>query len=171
MERIGSQKMASGVIYIHSAIGALCSHVEWAIGRVLGEPVKLNWLAQPALDGTVRAEFYWQGSAGTGAALASELRGWDHLRYEITQDAVSGVDGGRWMHTPALGVFYASTDALGNLVITEDRIRAAMQSAGSNMIEMHRELRLMLGQAWDDELEIFRHASEDNPVVWLHQVV
>ncbi|MDQ1525857.1 MAG: hypothetical protein QOG18_470, partial [Microbacteriaceae bacterium] len=26
------------------------------------------------------------------------------------------------------------------------------------------------GQAWDDELEAFRHASEDSQVVWLHKV-
>jgi hypothetical protein len=29
---------------------------------------------------------------------------------------------------------------------------------------------LVLGQAWDDELEVFRHASADNQVVWLHKV-
>ena len=27
-----------------------------------------------------------------------------------------------------------------------------------------------LGAAWDEELEPFRHASDDAPVVWLHKV-
>ena len=50
------------------------------------------------------------------------------------------------------------------------RVRYAMEVAGSNALELHRELRLALGQAWDDELEPFRHAAEGNPVVWLHRV-
>jgi hypothetical protein len=29
---------------------------------------------------------------------------------------------------------------------------------------------LALGQAWDDELESFRHAGQDSAVVWLHKV-
>ena len=88
----------------------------------------------------------------------------------MTEDAGLGTDGGRWMHTPDLGIFFAQTDTAGNLVIPEDRIRYAMDVAGANAIELHRELRLALGQAWDDELEAFRHASQDSAVVWLHKV-
>jgi hypothetical protein len=122
------------------------------------------------LKGAQRTEFYWEGPQGTGAALASGLRGWEHLRYEVTEDASAGSDGGRWMHTPDLGIFFAQTDSVGNMVIPEDRLRSAMELAGSNALELHRELRLALGQAWDDELEVFRHASADNQVVWLHKV-
>ena len=56
------------------------------------------------------------------------------------------------------------------MVIPEDRIRGALELAGSDAFELHRELRLALGQAWDDELEPFRSASEDSPVIWLHKV-
>ena len=122
------------------------------------------------LKGSQRAEFYWEGERGTGAKLASALRGWEHLRYEVTEDAGLGTDGGRWMQTPDLGIFFAQTDTVGNVVIPEDRIRYAMEVAGSNALELHRELRLALGQAWDDELEAFRHASDDAQVVWLHKV-
>ena len=122
------------------------------------------------LKGAQRAEFYWEGDRGTGAALASALRGWEHLRYEVTEDAGLGTDGGRWLHTPDLGIFYAQTDTVGNIVIPEDRVRYAIDVAGANAIELHRELRLALGQAWDDELEPFRHASDHNSVIWLHKV-
>ncbi len=118
----------------------------------------------------MRTEYYWEGTQGMGAAIASGLRGWEHLRFEVTEDATPRSDGGRWMHTPDLGIFFAQTDSVGNVVIPEDRIRSAMELAGSNALELHRELRLALGQAWDDELETFRHASSDNPVVWLHAV-
>jgi hypothetical protein len=163
-------KIARGVVYIHSAPSALRPHVEWAAGRALGRAVNFDWRDQPVLKGAFRTEYFWEGDRGTGAALASALRGWEHLRYEVTEDAGLGTDGGRWMHTPDLGIFYAQTDTIGNLVVPEDRVRAAMESAGSDAFELHRELRLALGQAWDDELESFRLASEESPVIWLHKV-
>jgi hypothetical protein len=162
--------IARGVLYVHSAPRALCPHVEWAAGRALNRAVNFQWATQPVMKGTQRTEFYWEGERGTGARLASALRGWEHLRFEVTEDAGLGTDGGRWLHTPELGIFYAQTDTAGNLVIPEDRVRYAMEIAGSNALELHRELRLALGQAWDDELEVFRHASDENPVVWLHKV-
>lgn len=45
-----------------------------------------------------------------------------------------------------------------------------MELAGADPIELHRELRLALGQAWEDELEPFRYASDFAPVVWMHGV-
>ena len=161
---------ARGVLYVHSAPRALCPHIEWAAGRALDRAVNFQWADQPVLKGAQRTEFYWEGSVGAGATIASSLRGWEHLRFEVTEDATPRSDGGRWMHTPDLGIFFAQTDTVGNMVIPEDRIRAAMEEAGSNALELHRELRLALGQAWDDELEVFRHASADNAVVWLHAV-
>lgn len=161
---------ARGVIFIHSAPRALCPHVEWAAGRAIGRAVSFDWIEQPVLKRSLRAEYFWEGPQGTGARLASALRGWEHLRYEVTEDAGLGTDGGRWMHTPDLGIFHVQTDTAGNAVIAEDRIRAAIALAGGNAVELLRELRLSLGQAWDDELEPFRHAGEGNSVVWLHKV-
>ena len=73
------------------------------------------------------------------------------------------------MHTPGLGIFHSQIDSAGGMVVSEDRIRSAMESAGANAFDLHRELRLVLGQSWDDELEVFRVAHEDAPVVWLHR--
>lgn len=162
--------IARGVLYVHSAPRALCPHVEWAAGRALERAVNFTWETQPVLKGAQRAEFYWEGPRGSGAKIASSLRGWEHLRFEVTEDAGLGADGGRWMHTPDLGIFFAQTDTVGNMVIPEDRLRYAMDVAGSNTLELHRELRLALGQAWDDELEAFRHAGEATQVTWLHKV-
>ena len=159
-----------GVLFVHSAPRALVPHMEWAASNVLGTRVSMDWTEQPAAPGMLRAEHSWQAPSGTGAKLASALRGWTHLRYEVTEDAGLGTDGGRWMHTPDLGIFFAQTDTVGNVVIPEDRVRYAMAVAGANAIELHRELRLALGQAWDDELEVFRHAGQDSAVVWLHKV-
>lgn len=158
-----------GVLFVHSSPRALAPHVEWALGSVLGHPVALEWSDQPVLRGSVRSEYTWHGSVGTAAALASALRGWEHLRFELTEEPSAGVDGMRFLHTPDLGIFSAMTDAAGNLVIGEDRIRYALDVAGGDFSEVQRELRLALGGAWDDELEPFRHASDNERVVWLHR--
>ncbi|MCL2454305.1 MAG: DUF3145 domain-containing protein [Micrococcales bacterium] len=161
--------MTRGVIFVHSAPRALCPHVEWTASGVLDGRVAMDWIDQPAAPGMLRAEHSWTGEPGTGAQLASALRGWAHLRYEITEEPSLGVDGGRWSHTPELGIFHAVTDVHGNVMIPEDRIRAAVE-AGADMTELRLELDLALGQAWDDELEPFRHAGAGAPVRWLHRV-
>jgi len=122
------------------------------------------------MRGSQRADFYWEGPVGAGAAITSSLRGWEQLRFEVTEDPMAGFDGARWSHTPELGIFHAQTDSVGNTVIAEDRLRAAMDSAGTNALELQRELRILLGQAWDDELEPFRQATDFSPVVWLNSV-
>ena len=160
---------ARGVLYVHSSPRAVCPHVEWAVGRAIGQAVNFAWADQPVLRGSQRTDYYWEAAPGTGAAIASLLRGWEHLRFEVTEDPGDGVDGSRWLHTPDLGIFHAQTDAAGNIVVPEDRIRAAMDAAGTSAIELHRELRLALGQAWDDELEPFRHAIGSSTVTWLHR--
>ena len=60
-----------GVLFVHSAPSALCPHVEWAAGGVLGNAVNLEWTPQPAQAGTYRAEYSWTGDAGTAAAVTS----------------------------------------------------------------------------------------------------
>ncbi|GAA4765186.1 MULTISPECIES: DUF3145 domain-containing protein [Microbacterium] len=162
--------IARGVVYIHSAPRALCPHLEWAVGRSLGRGVSFEWQEQPVLHGARRAEYYWEAPAGTGAALATAIRGWEHLRFEVTEDPTPRSDGGRWMHTPDLGIHYAQMDSAGNVVVPEDRIRYAMDIAGADPFELRRELDVALGTAWDAELEPFRTASDDAPVVWLHKV-
>jgi len=158
-----------GVLFVHSAPRALCPHIEWAAGGVLGARLSLDWTEQPASPGLFRAEYSWQGPQGTGARLTSGLRGWAHLRYEVTEEASHGADGARWSHTPELGIFHAVTDVHGNVMIPEDRIRAAIENADDPQT-MRAELDLALGQAWDDELEPFRYAGAGAPVRWLHRV-
>ncbi|WP_323958606.1 DUF3145 family protein [Arthrobacter sp. JZ12] len=162
--------MARGVLYVHSAPSALCPHIEWAVGSVIDQRVDLEWSPQPAAPGMFRAELSWVAPQGSGAKLASALRGWAHLRYEITEEQSAGADGGRWSHTPELGIFHATTDVHGNVMISEDRIRYAYEAGAGDPAAVYHELSLALGESWDEELEPFRHAGEGAPVRWLHQV-
>jgi len=82
-----------GVLYLHSAPRALCPHVEWAVGGVLDTRVSLDWIRQPAAPGSWRAELSWQGEPSTASRLASALRGWQLLRFEVTAEPVTGCEG------------------------------------------------------------------------------
>ena len=160
-----------GVVYVHSAPSALCPHVEWAVGGVLGMPVSLSWTPQPAAPGAYRAELSWQGGEGTAAAVCSALRGWTYLRFEVTEEPTAASEGARFSYTPELGVFHAVTGLHGDLMIPEDRLRAAIARAALGEFGLEQQVERLLGRPWDDELEPFRHAGEGAPVRWLHQVV
>ncbi|MFK8909958.1 DUF3145 domain-containing protein [Streptomyces sp. YS-3] len=160
-----------GVLYIHSAPRALCPHVEWAVAGVLGVRVQLDWIRQPASPGTWRAEFSWQGEPGTASKLASALRGWQMLRFEVTAEPCATAEGERYSATPELGIFHAVTGIHGDILIPEDRLRAALARSMRDESDLEAEIARLLGKPWDDELEPFRYAGEGAPVRWLHQVV
>jgi hypothetical protein len=159
------------VLFVHSAPSALCPHLEWAVGGVLGAAVNLEWSPQPAQAGTHRAELSFSGEPGTAAAIASSLRGWNHLRFEITEDPTAHSEGARFSYTPDLGVFHAVTGLHGDILIPEDRLKAAVVKAAVGETTLLGEIDKLLGKPWDDELETFRHAGEGAPVRWLHHVV
>ncbi|GAA1167807.1 DUF3145 domain-containing protein [Ornithinimicrobium humiphilum] len=162
--------MTRGVVFIHSTPTALCPHIAWALEGVLDTRVSLDWVPQPAQPGTMRTEFSWTGEAGTGALIASAMRGWDGLRYEVVEEASRGSDGMRWTHTPALGIHQARLSANGDVVVNEDRLRSLVEASAGSAATLIAELDRALGAAWDAELEQFRHAGEGAPPTWLHKV-
>ncbi|WP_044492786.1 DUF3145 domain-containing protein [Nesterenkonia massiliensis] len=161
---------ARGVLHIHSAHAALCPHIEWAVASLINARVDFSWSPQPAEPGSYRAELSWTGSQGLGAKLTSTLRSLSHLRFEVTEEASPGCDGSRWSHTPELGIFHATIDTHGNIMVSEDRIRYAYELGAGDPSIVYQELSLALGEAWDEELEPFRHAAEGAPVRWLSRV-
>jgi len=160
---------AQGVLYVHSAPPALCSHIEWAVARIVGAPVSMPWVGQPASPGSLRAELTWTARPGTAGAIASELAGWNRLRFEVTEDSSPGCDGVRHCYTPDLGTFTAVTAANGDIVVPENRLRATMTLAlQAGLASLEDEIARLLGTAWDNELEPFRRAADGAPVRWLN---
>jgi hypothetical protein len=162
-----------GVLYVHSAPSALCPHIEWAVAGVVGVPVNLPWANQPAAPGAMRAELDWAARPGTAGAITSALAGWNRLRFEVTEEASPGCDAVRYSYTPALGTFSCTTAANGDVMVPENRLRAALTlvaspAPGRPSTTLETELGRLLGQAWDNELEPFRYAAEGAPVRWLH---
>ena len=178
-----------GVLQVHCAPPALCPHIEWAVAGVLGVPVSMTWVDQPASPGSMRAELSWQGGPGAAGAITSALASWNLIRFEATEDASPGCDPVRYSYTPALGTFSAVVAANGDIMISENRLRAAMALAAAaatgdsnvgGLRDLHGprhpalggsladELALLLGEPWDAELEPFRRAGDGAPVRWLN---
>ena len=159
-----------GVVFIHSAPAALCPHINWALESATGSRVSIDWIAQPAAPGLMRGEWSWIGEQGTGARLASTLRGWQGLRYEVTEDPSAGCDGSRWSHTPSLGIHHSTTSASGDAVINEERLKEILMLAQGSSEAIEDMVEEVLGTDWDNELEPFRYAGDGAPVRWLHKV-
>src|SRR5580693_8210051 len=120
-----------GVLHVHCAPAALCPHIEWAVAGVLGVPASLPWVDQPASPGSMRAELLWRGKPGAAGAITSALANWNLTRFEVTEDASPGCDAVRYSVTPSLGTFCAVVAANGDVMIPENRLRAAMALAAA----------------------------------------
>lgn len=178
-----------GVLQVHCTSPALCPHIEWAVAGVLGVPVSMTWVDQSASPGSMRAELLWQGKPGAAGAITSALGNWNLIRFEVTEDASPGCDAVRYSYTPALGTFSAVVAANGDIMVPENRLRAAMALAAAaatgnskvgSLRDLHGprhpalggsladELALLLGEPWDAELDPFRRAGDGAPVRWLN---
>ena len=156
-----------GLILVHDAPAYLLKQIGWSVSHVLGYEANFTWNKQPLLDQHFRSELIWEGAAETGAHLASLLAGWNCLSFEVTQESSDGVSASRWLHSPSLGIKHRATDEVGNYLIGEEELRAAMARAGSNSLELHRELQNLLASPWEEALEPLRAAGADASVVWL----
>jgi hypothetical protein len=139
----------------------------------------MPWVGQPAAPGSLRAELAWQARPGASGEIASALAGWNRLRFEVTEDSSPGCDGVRYCYTPDLGIFTAVTGANGDIMVPENRLRAAVKLAaaatgtqgpqsGRHGSPIEDALARLLGTAWDNELEPFRRAADGAPVRWLN---
>jgi len=186
-----------GVIYVHAAPAALTPHLEWAVAAVLdpetttdqpgpssapvgsslgppparGHGSAFAWTPQPAEPSTVRAEVAWEGPAGTAGRIASALRGWPRLRFEVTEEPSAGSEGERYAWTPRLGMYRATIGVHGDIQVGEDYLRASVAHAIAESIDLVTQIEELLGQPWDEELEPFRYAGEGAPVRVLHHVI
>ena len=128
----------------------------------------MPWVSQPAAPGSLRAELTWKGRPGTAGAITSALAGWNRLRFEVTEEASSGCAAMRYSYTPNLGLFSAVTSGNGDILIQENRLRAALALGANGTALLEKELEKLLGTAWDNELEPFRRAGDGAPVRWLN---
>lgn len=153
-----SAPRTKGVIFVHSCPAALCQHVEWAVERVTGTPGGWVWRAQPAAPiRSMRAEVAWAGARGMGARIASALKAWPMIRFEVTEEASQGSDGERLSYVPNLGLFRVATSANGDLIVSEQQLRSLLRA--SSVESFRSGMSNLLGEAWDDDLQKYRSIS------------
>jgi hypothetical protein len=148
--------MSKGLVFIHQAPSALLSHVEWTIAGISGNPLSINWLPLPTPFQGFRGFANWEGPADSGAILATSFMNLKQISFEVIQQDSLDSSGYRWSFTPALGMFSTATDEAGNILVSENQLRFIVDSCGSNGLKLQAELRKVLGQAFDDELESYR---------------
>lgn len=146
--------MSECLVLVHLAPNALLNHIEWTISGACGAPSHLNWIPNESPIASSRAALAIKCSHESAAILASAFMNLKQISFEIVHQ--SNHVGTRWSYTPNLGMFSCSTDAVGNLVVNENQLRSALERAGSNALKIQAEIRRLLGQAWDDELESSR---------------
>lgn len=146
--------MSESLVLIHRAPSSLLTHVEWTISGITGNPTKINWSKDDSLDSGFRGSVVIDCSLNDCATLASAFMNLKQLSFEVIHQ--SELSGARWSFTPSLGMFHCASDEAGNLVVGENQLRASIEKAGPNIIKLQAELRKLLGQAWDDELEPYR---------------
>jgi len=145
-------KKYAGLATIHSAPSALRQHIEWGLNAALGDARDYSWRNQPLAPGTLRTAIEFRATAGTAATIATALKNWHYIHFEVQE---MNSDGGEFFRfTPELGLHRALTDATGSILITENVIRKALGSFDD--IEIRENLERALGGAWDEALEPMR---------------
>jgi hypothetical protein len=152
--------VSHGQISIYSAPKAVLAHVQWSINEVLGKPHELSWQIQPLAVGTWRANLSWNGLLGTGAKLASALRGWHYLKFEIYEAAMNGSDGSLYLFTTDLGLYRSNVGPHGDIMINEHQLQMILHG-NIKESDICEEIEKLLGKPWNDDLEPFRRIERD----------
>ena len=142
----------NGHLTIHSAPSALRQHIEWGLNSLLGSPQNYSWRDQPLAPGTLRTIIEYRAPLGTAAKIATSLKNWHYLRFEVQEFCSEGAELFRF--TPELGMHRALTDGIGSILISENVIRKSLETFDD--LEIRENLEAALGSAWELALEPMR---------------
>jgi hypothetical protein len=147
-----NDKRYAGLLTIHSAPSVLRQHIEWGLNAILGYTGQYTWREQPLAPGTLRTIIEYRAPLGTAAKIATSLKNWHYLRFEVQEFCSEGAELFRF--TPELGMHRAFTDGTGSILISENVIRKSL--ATFDDLEIRENLEAALGSAWELALEPMR---------------
>ena len=90
------------------------------------------------------------------------------LRFEVTEDPTSGVDGQRFCRTPQLGLWTGAMGANGDTMVGVMRLRSLIAQSADALVA---ELDSLPGTAWDEALEPYRTGGDGLQASWLSRGV
>jgi hypothetical protein len=146
------EKTVAGLVVIHSAPSALRQHIEWGLHSLLGVPQNIFWRDQPLAAGTIRTSLEFRAPSGTAAKIATALKNWHYLRFEVSELGTGG--GEIFRCTPELGIHRAQVDEVGTILVSEDVIRTSLENFDE--IAIREALERSIGKEWDEALEPYR---------------
>ena len=145
----------SGDLRIYSAPKALLRHIEWSLNTIFEEHVTIEWMAQPLSAGTYACEINWRARKPRASKIASTLKSWHFIRFDVREFPTEGGEGVLYRCTPDLGLHQAVTASTGDVMIHENRIVSIMK-ASMSYEKLRDALNQALGMEWDEELECYR---------------
>lgn len=163
-----SPKEVRGEMHIYSCPKSICANVEWALCDIFQSKIQLEWRPQQIAPGTYSTTLNWNGPIGLSARLVSLLSKWPKIRFEVVQESNEKIGGERYAVVPHLGIFRADINSLGETVVTETRIRSALERSRIGNEPFEVELAFLLGTPWDEDLEPFRRNDKSSIVKWIN---
>ena len=147
--------LLAGDLRIYSAPKALLRHIQWSLNQILGYPVELLWEEQHLSPGCFATQYQWRDVKPSASKIASALKAWHYLRFEVREYSTVGGEGVIYRCTPDLGLHQATTSSTGDVMIHENRLVTALDH-NLSYESLHAAIRETLGIAWDEELESYR---------------
>jgi len=105
------------------------------------------------MPGTFRTQLEFRGAQGAAAEIASSLRSWHYLNFEVIEGTETG--GELFRFTPELGIHRAVVDQSGAVLVNENQLSAILAKTFDED-SIREEIAAMLGKSWEQELDRFR---------------
>lgn len=113
----------------------------------------MSWSPQPLMPGTFRTQLEFRGAQGAASEIASSLRTWHYLNFEVIEGTELG--GELFRFTPELGIHRAVVDQAGAVLINENQLSKVLAESFDE--EAIRDgIAAIMGNTWEIELEPFR---------------
>ena len=113
------------------------------------------------IAGTYRAEITWREKTSKCAEIATALRSWHYVRFEVRDESDNGGDFYRF--TPDLGMHRSEIDGLGNIIVGEHLIEAALAKSFDEE-SIRESISTIFGKAWELELAPLRNVEIEEVV-------
>lgn len=108
------------------------------------------------MPGTFQMQIEYRDKQGSAAQLASALKSWHYLNFEVIENSDNG--GELFRFTPALGIHRAVVDLAGSVLVTENQITNILATSFDDE-SIRTGLEKAMGKSWDLELDRFRGAT------------
>ena len=105
------------------------------------------------MPGTFRTQLEFRGAQGAAAEIASSLRSWHYLNFEVIEGTETG--GELFRFTPELGIHRAIVDQTGEVLVNENQVSAILANSFDED-SIREAIAAMLGKSWELELDRFR---------------